>query len=590
MIRKEKQIMARRLKTLAIGIPAYNEANNIVPLLQSLLSQQSKKVVITEIIVASDGSSDDTVLKVKSLKDSRIRVIAGKKREGKSVRLNQIISYFTADLLLLLDADIVITDTNLLDSVVGSIKEKNFGVISVNAKPLAGRNMFESIINYSVALQSEIKMQWNKGNNYLSFKGVFLLLEKQFAKSLTLPDTLINNDGYIYFSAIAKNFEPKYFSNYSIYYRSPHTMAEHVSQSKRFQASQAELSLYFTHTLTESYRIPTEVIFFILLKYMIKNPIYFCGYALINILSQLQPTGKMSALWKISKSTKVSYQEGFLSFDAFRELLQQVRFQVLVYIRRAVYFTLYTLDSVLLKRKNMLFILCYHGISEDTWRFSIDYTQFVNQMTFLQKHYDFLSLDDIALYLQGKKQLTKPSVVITIDDGYRDMLKLKRFIKEMKIPITLFVLSDRKNADRKELDTPRAFLNKEEIMKLIREGWKIGSHGATHRDFYQLTDEQVTKEVVSSKTKLEKELQTKIHYFAYPRGRYTKSILAAVEKSGYQLGLSMDDGEITHQSNRFTIPRIGVDRTHSFHEFKMIYSPSVVALRGFIKKKMGIIL
>jgi len=54
-------------KTLAIGIPAHNEEANIGFLIKALLEQESRLYVLTEIIVASDASTDKTVELVKAL-------------------------------------------------------------------------------------------------------------------------------------------------------------------------------------------------------------------------------------------------------------------------------------------------------------------------------------------------------------------------------------------------------------------------------------------------------------------------------------------------------------------------------------------
>ena len=53
---------------ISIGIPAYNEGGNIARLLRSVLGQK-KRELIDEIIVISDGSSDNTVSEVKTFND-----------------------------------------------------------------------------------------------------------------------------------------------------------------------------------------------------------------------------------------------------------------------------------------------------------------------------------------------------------------------------------------------------------------------------------------------------------------------------------------------------------------------------------------
>lgn len=251
--------------------------------------------------------------------------------------------------------------------------------------------------------------------------------------------------------------------------------------------------------------------------------------------------------------------------------------------RRTVYLALGAINSIV-PVKTKIFILCYHGIGNDTWAFSVSKKTFEMQMNFLEKQgYDFITLSTLNNFIDGKEKITRPSVVITFDDGYKDVLKIKEFIAKKKIKPTMFLLSNITQANRKELANEREFLSNEEVRSLIADGWEIGSHTATHSDMHALTDKQIVEEVIGSKKTLEKHLGIKIRYIAYPKGRYSKKILAAVKKTGYTLGLTMDDGRITPGMQKALIPRIGVDRTHSYSEFKVLFAPLVIVARGFLK-------
>lgn len=255
-------------------------------------------------------------------------------------------------------------------------------------------------------------------------------------------------------------------------------------------------------------------------------------------------------------------------------------------IRRVVYTTIGTINKLIPSSKTGILILCYHGIGNDKWAFGVSKQTFEKQMKHLKKDgYSFITLRDVLDYLDGKKEISKPSVVIQFDDGYKDILAVKPFLKKHGIKPTLFLLADTKRANRKELANNRPFLNKKEILSLVKDGWEIGSHTATHSFMNTLSKQQLVEEVTNSKKNLEKSLGLPIDYIAYPKGKYNKAVLKEVLRARYKLGLSMDDGIINRKVNRLIIPRIGVDRTHSFAEFKTLYLPFVVAIRGFIKRK-----
>ncbi len=53
----------KKITTISIGIPAFNEAVTIKRLLRSVLAQKEKGFVLREIIVLCDGSTDGTPFK-----------------------------------------------------------------------------------------------------------------------------------------------------------------------------------------------------------------------------------------------------------------------------------------------------------------------------------------------------------------------------------------------------------------------------------------------------------------------------------------------------------------------------------------------
>jgi len=263
--------------------------------------------------------------------------------------------------------------------------------------------------------------------------------------------------------------------------------------------------------------------------------------------------------------------------------MKNLIFPILVKIRKGVYIVVYLWDK-LCGNKSLISILCYHSVQNDSWRFSTSPAEFKKQIKYLASQFEFISLQDVEEFIAGKKQITKPSVVITFDDGYKNLLQTKKLLKGLGVKPTLFVIADSKNADRTELDSNIPFLSASEIKELAKAGWTIGCHSLTHPDFAHLKGEEVTEQVKNARKLLVKTLQLPIPYIAYPKGAYSRKVLSVVKNTGYRLGLSMDDGQISTATNKLIVPRIGVDRTHSFSEFKTLTSPSAVKLRGFIKK------
>lgn len=254
-------------------------------------------------------------------------------------------------------------------------------------------------------------------------------------------------------------------------------------------------------------------------------------------------------------------------------------------IRRSMYLTLGAINKMAPHLREEIFILCYHSIDNDGWAFSIKLEEFKKHIGYLTENgYKFITLSDLFKFINGGKEIPKHSVILSFDDGYKNILETREFLKKLGIRPALAVLSDTENANRKELDNDKEFLTKTEILNLVKDGWEIGSHTATHSDMNTLSDKQIIEEVEGSKKKLESELKIPINYLAFSKGRYSPKILKAVKKAGYKMALTMNDGEIYKGMNKFLIPRIGVDGTHSFAEFKTLFLPLNIKVRSFLKE------
>jgi len=101
---------------VTIGIPAYNEEQNIENVLLSLMQQKTNTISLEKIIVNSDSSSDKTNAIVKRLnkKYPAITLIENKDRKGKYFRVNQLFHTSKSEVLVILDADIALKGENFL--------------------------------------------------------------------------------------------------------------------------------------------------------------------------------------------------------------------------------------------------------------------------------------------------------------------------------------------------------------------------------------------------------------------------------------------------------------------------------------------
>ncbi len=256
-------------------------------------------------------------------------------------------------------------------------------------------------------------------------------------------------------------------------------------------------------------------------------------------------------------------------------------------VRRSAYLMLGSLDAVLARPPAQLLVLCHHGVDflpRQSWRFAVEWPEMQRQVDILARRYRFISAAELEAFLAGRTELPGPSVLLTFDDGYRELLALREYMSERGIRPLVFALSEAERVDRETLGTDRELLGHDEIRELSTAGWDIGSHGATHIRLGGISRRRMRLEVAGSKGDLESLLGREVRYFAYPRGQYDQDALEAVRDAGYSLAFTMDDAPLTRGTDPLHIPRVGVDGTHSLAEFKVLGSPSVSGFRGLVKR------
>lgn len=95
-------------KTISIVIPIYNEAPNVAPLYENVKSIIKKLPQKFELIFVDDGSSDDSVKKLRQVakRDKRARVVELARNFGKEIAVTAGIHKARGDAAIIMDADL----------------------------------------------------------------------------------------------------------------------------------------------------------------------------------------------------------------------------------------------------------------------------------------------------------------------------------------------------------------------------------------------------------------------------------------------------------------------------------------------------
>jgi peptidoglycan/xylan/chitin deacetylase (PgdA/CDA1 family) len=255
----------------------------------------------------------------------------------------------------------------------------------------------------------------------------------------------------------------------------------------------------------------------------------------------------------------------------------------MINLRKSIYVSLYFINNLFDITPPPIVVFCYHNVSRQNWRFNVPLSTFKKQVSYLKSIFRFITLSDLWNFLQNKKVIAAPSAILTFDDGYAGIIQTVKFLRQEGIRPAVFVLADKQKANRRELENNNQLLTDKEIEILQKNNWTIGCHSQTHADFSCLTRVETEREIIGAKQKLESKLKTSVDFFAFPKGRYNQEVLTIAVKAGYLACFTMDDGIISQKTNPFLIPRIGVDRSHSFTEFAAAFTKSAIYLRKIIK-------
>lgn len=303
--------MTTRKSTITIGIPAFNEGRNLCQLLPELLNQNYSGLKLEKIIISSDGSNDSTRKVVKSLKDSKIKLFDNHDRKGKSRGLNQIINSTTSDILVLLDADIVIKDKNLIEKLTLPLLRDDIQLTSGSLKELESKSFIGKTISLSMQLKGNIFNNLNSGNNIFHCHGPVRAFSKKLYSSIQFPP-MAGDDMYSYLYCIKNGYKFAFVKPAAVYYQPPENFTDHNGQSLRyFQSINSYKKLFGKDFVTAYTSIPLSAIAKGLLNslpILIVNPIKIITYFVILFILKIKSLSQsdITDKWKIADSSKIS--------------------------------------------------------------------------------------------------------------------------------------------------------------------------------------------------------------------------------------------------------------------------------------------
>lgn len=218
-------------------------------------------------------------------------------------------------------------------------------------------------------------------------------------------------------------------------------------------------------------------------------------------------------------------------------------------------------------------ILMYHSISDDPetgisayYKTCTSPAMFEKQMRQLaDSGYRAVSLNEAVQILQRTGSVSEKVVAITFDDGFRDVytqampvLDRHGFTATIYLP-TAFIEDQRSSFKKREC------LTWSEVRELHAHGIEFGSHTVNHPVLYQLNWPDIEFETRSSKSEIEKRLQTTVASFSYPYAfpqedrQFTRRLAEILCGQGYQSCVTTVIGNSHMKDDLFKLKRLPVN-------------------------------
>lgn len=292
------------MRRITVGIPSYNERQDIVNLLRAIEEQQTP---IFEVLI-SDDSSDNTPSLVRNFAQHSlldIQLFHHDTRRGAAAAWNEILQRAAGDIVVLYDAD-TIPHPYCTEQLASHI-QGNVGICASNSQPvqaagIAGRaSVFISKWLRSVRL--------SRLSQY-TVMGRALAINSREAKKIEIPTKMIAIDLYMQCKILEMGRDIIYNDNAIVYFKPANNIHDLASQVMRAVNGHKQVEEYVSSFGID---LPQEVAIANAVKNAAKDPLgamsVAIGYSLIPYYrSRLEHTD--TAKWHTAASSKaIDYQQ-----------------------------------------------------------------------------------------------------------------------------------------------------------------------------------------------------------------------------------------------------------------------------------------
>ena len=208
-------------------------------------------------------------------------------------------------------------------------------------------------------------------------------------------------------------------------------------------------------------------------------------------------------------------------------------------------------------------VLMYHSITYEKGNdVCLPPEKLEEQFKYLKDNgYYTITLNELYEYLTNNTPIPQKSVVLTFDDGYENnYTAMFPILKKYNFKATIFVITSNIDKD------PRS-LTSSQLLEMEKYGVDIESHTVNHDNLKEITKDKQLETLVQSKQYLEKLLNKKVNYMAYPYGAHNNDAVEAVKAAGYTMAFTTDGRWSSAKNGILTLDRVYISASHSMSVF-----------------------
>lgn len=220
--------------SVAVVVAAHDEGAIIAEKIEATLALDYPDV---EIIVSSDGSTDDTVAVAARYADRGVRVIAAPTRAGKGAALNRAVAQSSAEIVVISDAN-AFPAPDALRQLVRSFHDPEVGCVSGRVAPgpltgAAATSVAESEGAYW-RYEGFIKAAESTLASATGVVGSLLAVRRDCYEPV--PPAVINDDSHLMLAVMRRGLRAVYEPKARCWRRPSRTAADEITRRKRLTA------------------------------------------------------------------------------------------------------------------------------------------------------------------------------------------------------------------------------------------------------------------------------------------------------------------------------------------------------------------